>query len=142
MIIIDVNLLIYAVNQDAPCHQKAKAWLETVVAGTETVGLPWSVLLAFLRLTTKSGLFQNPLPVETAFELVDAWLGQPPVIVPEPSARHFQTLRDLVTPLGTGGNLTSDAHLAALAIEHRAVLCSTDNDFSRFPKLRWQNPLA
>jgi hypothetical protein len=142
MIIIDVNLLIYAVNEDAPCHQKAKAWLETAVAGTETVGLPWTVLLAFLRLTTKSGLFQNPLDVGTAFELVEAWLAQPPVIVPEPSARHSQTLRDLVTPLGTAGNLTSDAHLAALAIEHRAVLCSTDNDFSRFPKLRWQNPIA
>jgi len=142
MIIIDVNLLVYAVNEDAPCHRHAKAWLETVVAGTETVGLPWTVLLAFLRLTTKSGLFQHPLDVATAFELVDAWLAQPSVIVPEPSARHFQTLRDLVTPLGTGGNLTSDAHLAALAIEHRAELCSTDNDFSRFPRLRWRNPLA
>jgi toxin-antitoxin system PIN domain toxin len=142
MIIIDANLLIYAVNQDAPYHLKAKAWLESVVSGTETVGLPWIVLLAFLRLTTKAGLFQNPLAVETAFEVVDAWLQQPSVTVPEPTAHHLRTLRDLVVPLGTGGNLTSDAHVAALAIEHSAELCSADNDFSRFSRLRWRNPLA
>jgi toxin-antitoxin system PIN domain toxin len=105
------------------------------------VGLPWLVLLAFLRLTTRTGLFQKPLAVETAFDLIDAWLQQPSVTVPEPTARHLRTLRDLVLPLGTGGNLTSDAHLAALAIEHGAEVCSTDNDFARFRGLRWRNPL-
>ncbi|MGH9785986.1 MAG: type II toxin-antitoxin system VapC family toxin [Terriglobia bacterium] len=142
MIIIDTNLLIYAVNEDAPSHQKAKSWLEAAVSGTETVGLPWIVLLAFLRLTTRAGLFQKPLGVETAFDLINAWLQQPSVTVPEPTARHLHTLRDLVVPLGTGGNLTSDAHVAALAIEHGAELCSTDNDFARFGRLRWRNPLA
>ena len=142
MIIVDVNLLIYAVNRDAPLHSKAKAWLETAISGTETIGLSWTVLLAFLRLTTRAGLFQRPLPVESAFDLVDAWLQQPIVTLVEPTARHLATLRDLVAPLGTGGNLTSDAHLAALAIEHNAQLCSTDNDFARFPRLRWRNPLA
>ena len=93
MKIIDVNLLIYAVNQDAPAHGKAKKWLESALTGTETIALPWIVLLAFLRLTTRPGLFQKPI-------------------------------------------------LAALAIEHNAELCSTDNDFSRFPRLRWSNPLA
>jgi len=142
MIIVDANLLIYAVNRDAPLHGKAKAWLEAAVSGTETIGLSWTVLLAFLRLTTRAGLFQRPLPVETTFDMVDAWLQEPMVTVVEPTARHWTTLRDLVAPLGTGGNLTSDAHLAALAIEHNAQLCSTDNDFARFPRLRWRNPLA
>lgn len=142
MIVVDVNLLIYAVNEDAPLHRKAKTWLEAALSGTDTVGLPWIVLLAFLRLTTRTGLFQKPLSVETAFDLVDAWLRQPPVTVLEPTAHHLRTLRDLVLPLGTGGNLTVDAHLAALAIEHGAELCSADNDFGRFGRLRWRNPLA
>lgn len=142
MIIVDVNLLIYAVNEDAPDHKKAKSWLEAAVSGTETVGLPWIVLLAFLRLTTRTGLFQQPLTVNAAFDLVDAWLEQSSVTVPEPTARHLQTMRDLVSPLGTGGNLTTDAHLAALAIEHGAELCSADSDFGRFNRLRWRNPLV
>lgn len=103
MIVVDANLLIYAVNEDAPDHKKAKRWLEDVVSGTETVGLPWVVLLAFLRLTTRAGLFQKPLGVEAAFGVVDAWLRQPSVAVPEPTARHLETMRDLMMPLGTGG---------------------------------------
>jgi toxin-antitoxin system PIN domain toxin len=142
MIIVDVNLLIYAVNEDASDHKNAKAWLETAISGTETVGLPWIVLLAFMRLTTRSGLFQKPLTAEAAFDLLEAWLQQVSVIVPEPSARQLQTMRDLVSPIGLGGNLTSDAFLAALAIEHGAELCSADNDFGRFKRLRWRNPLA
>jgi toxin-antitoxin system PIN domain toxin len=142
MIVIDVNLLIYAVNKDAPLHRKAKPWLEEAISGTETVGLPWTVPLAFLRLTTRASFFQRPLRTAAAFEVVDAWLRQPAVIVVEPTERHLSTLRDLILPLGTGGNLTSDAHLAALAIEYGARLCSTDSDFARFKGLRWCNPLA
>ena len=142
MILLDANLLIYAVNEDAPSHRKAKSWLESAISGTETVGLSWVVLLAFLRLTTRAGLFRKPLAVDTAFGLVDAWLQQPAVTVVEPTAQHLRTLRDLALPLGTGGNLTSDGHLAALAIEHGAELCSTDNDFARFAGLRWRNPLV
>lgn len=142
MIVVDVNLLIYAVNEDAPDHRKAKTWLEATLSGAETVGFPWIVLLAFLRLTTRSGLFQRPLAVDEAFDLLDIWLRRPSVTVPEPGARHLQTMRDLVLPLGTGGNLTSDAHLAALAIEHGAELCSADSDFGRFGRLRWRNPLV
>ncbi|MCW5981630.1 MAG: type II toxin-antitoxin system VapC family toxin [Bryobacteraceae bacterium] len=141
MILIDVNLLIYAVNSDAPLHRAAKSWLEAALSGPETVGLSWSVLLAFLRLTTRSGLFQKPLPVKAAFDLLDSWLAQPSVVTVEPTTQHIRVLRRLLLPSGTAGNLTSDAHLAALAIEHGAELCSSDNDFARFPGLRWRNPL-
>ena len=96
----------------------------------------------FLRLTTRTGIFRKPLKAGAAFDLVDAWLQQPSVIVPEPTARHLQTMRDLISPVGAGGNLTSDAYLAALAIEHGSELCSTDNDFGRFRRLRWRNPLS
>jgi toxin-antitoxin system PIN domain toxin len=106
------------------------------------MGLPWIVLFAFLRLTTRPGLFQRPLSVDTAFDLVDAWLQQPSVTVPEPTARHLRTVRDLILPLGTGGNRISHAHLAALAIEDGAELCSADHDFGRFSRLRWRNPLS
>ena len=138
---IDANLLIYAVNEHSPLHRKAKAWLETTLSGPETVGLSWTVLLAFLRLTTRAGVFKSPLTVDSSLDVIDSWLNQPAVVTVEPTAQHFRILRDLIAPLGTGGNLTSDAHLAALAVEHGAILCSTDADFARFPRVRWRNPL-
>jgi uncharacterized protein len=112
------------------------------MSGSESVGLSWNVLLAFLRLTTRAGVFRRPLPLVSAFDVLAAWLEQPCVVVVDPCPRHFRILRDLLLPLGTGGNLTSDAHLAALAVEHGAELCSTDNDFARFASLRWRDPLA
>jgi hypothetical protein len=123
-------------------HRKAKRWLEDAISGKETVCLSWTVIHAFLRLTTRAGIFRTPLTADAAFDLVDAWLSQTAVAVVEPTSQHFRVLRDLVLPLGTGGNLMSDAHLAALAIEHGAELCSSDNDFARFPRLRWRNPLS
>jgi toxin-antitoxin system PIN domain toxin len=142
MILVDANILIYAVNEDAPLHRKAKAWLEDTISGPETVGFSWNVLLAFLRLTTRPGVFRNPLPLETAFDLIASWLDQPSASVVHAGARHLRVLRELLLPMGSGGNLTSDAHLAALAIEHGAVLCSSDNDFIRFHGLKWSNPMA
>jgi uncharacterized protein len=142
MILVDANILICAVNEDSPLHQGAKEWLEAAISGTETVALSWNVLLAFLRLTTRAGLFRNPMPLETAFDLVDSWLDQPSVTLLQPGPRHARVLRDLLQPIGTGGNLTSDAHLAAPAIEHGAEVCSFDADFARFPGLKWRNPLA
>ena len=142
MILVDANLLIYAVNADAPLNRKAKSWLESALSGQESVGFPWSVLLAFLRLTTRPGLFARPLPIDTAFDLVASWLEQPSATIVHPGPRHLQVVRECLQPLGTGGNLTSDAHLAALAIEHRAELCSSDTDFARFHGLKWRNPLA
>jgi toxin-antitoxin system PIN domain toxin len=141
VILLDANLLIYAVNADAPLNRKAKSWLESALSGREAVGFAWNVLLAFLRLTTRPGLFQHPLPADTAFALVARWLDQPSAMVVHPGPRHLQVLHELLRPLGTGGNLTSDAHLAALAIEHRAELCSSDTDFARFHGLKWRNPL-
>jgi toxin-antitoxin system PIN domain toxin len=142
MILLDANILIYAVNADAPSNRKAKTWLESVLSGQETVGFPWNVLLAFLRLTTRPGLFRQPLPTEKAFDLVASWLDQPSATIVHPGPRHLAVLRELLLPLGTGGNLTSDAHLAAMAIEHGAELCSSDTDFARFSGLKWRNPLA
>ncbi|MES1257877.1 MAG: type II toxin-antitoxin system VapC family toxin [Acidobacteriota bacterium] len=142
MILLDANILIYAVNADAPLHRKAKRWLESTLSGHETVAFPWSVLLAFLRLTTRPGLFRHPLSLDTAFEFTASWLDQPSATVVHPGPRHFWVLRELLLPLGTGGNLTSDARLAALAIEHGAELCSPDSDFARFHGLKWRNPLA
>jgi toxin-antitoxin system PIN domain toxin len=141
MILVDANVLIYAVNADATLHRKAKPWLEATLSGSETVGLSWNVLLAFLRLTTRLGVFGKPLRAATALDIVESWLAQPSVTVIEPTKQHLRVLRDLLAPFGTGGNLTSDAHLAALAIEHGAELCSADADFARFPRLRWRNPL-
>jgi toxin-antitoxin system PIN domain toxin len=142
MIVSDANLLIYAVNKSAPLHRRAKSWLEEVLSGTETIGLPWNVVLAFLRITTRQGPLRHPLSLAQAFNIVDTWLEQPGVTVIHPGPRHARLLRNLLEPLGTGGNLTSDAHLAAIAIEHGAELCSSDSDFARFAGLRWRNPLA
>src|SRR5450759_2486163 len=122
MILVDANLLIYAVNADAPLNRKAKSWLESALSGQETVGFPLNVLLAFLRLTTRPGLFRHPLPLDMALDLVASWLDQPSATVVHPGPRHLAVLRELLLPVGTGGNLTSDAHLAALAIEYGAVL--------------------
>lgn len=142
MILIDANILVCAVNKDAPQHARAKSWLEKELAGPETIGIPWTVLLAFLRLTTRPGLFRNPLRIGTAFDLIDFWLERTSVTIVHPGPRHGAILRELLEPLGTGGNLTSDAYLAALALENRAELCSFDSDFRRFPGVKWRNPLA
>ena len=142
MKVLDVNVLLYAVNEDAPHHDAARAWLESAMAGRETVALTWIVLLAFLRLSTRVAVFPQCLTIEQAVQVVDTWLSLPTVVIVQPTSRHWVTLRDLLLSAGTSGNLTSDTHLAAIAIEHGAELCSTDHDFARFPALRWVNPLA
>lgn len=142
MKLLDVNLLIYAVNEDTPLHEPAREWLEEVLSGTEEVAFSWVVLLAFLRLSTRPPVFSKPLTPPQAFDLVEGWLAQPCARVVDPGALHVRLMRQLLAPLGSAGNLTTDAHLAALAIEHGAQLCSCDADFSRFPGLRWHNPLG
>jgi toxin-antitoxin system PIN domain toxin len=142
VIVPDLNLLVYAVNTAAPQHARARSWWEAVLAADEAVGVAWTVSLGFLRLTTNRRILPRPLSAEEAISLLDEWLSQPPVRPLEPTERHWGILRGLLHPLGAAGNLTADAHLAALAVEHGATLCSSDNDFSRFPSLRLQNPLA
>lgn len=137
----DANLLLYAVDESSARHDVARPWVERMIGGTETVGLAWSVLLAFVRLTTKPQVVAAPFAVDEALDVVYGWLARPNVVVVHPTDRHAAVLRELLTPLGAGGNLTSDAHLAALAIEHGAELCSSDADFSRFSGVRWVDPL-
>lgn len=141
MKLVDTNLLIYAVDDTATHHAVAKAWLEEALSGIETVGFAWNALLGFVRLVTNPRVFTSPLTVEGALDRVEAWLAQPCATVLAPTRRHAAVLRDLLVPLGGAGNLTSDAHLAALAIEHGAQVCSTDGDFARFPGVELVNPL-
>ena len=141
MKLIDLNILLYAVNKDAHHHDLIRRWWEDALAGDEPIGLCWPVLLGFLRLATNAKVFPKPLGVEQALEHVDAWLAHPNTKIVIETDEHWRILRDLLHSTGTAANLTSDAHLAALALECGAVLSSCDADFSRFPKLRWQNPL-
>lgn len=136
----DVNLLLYAIDESSSRHAAARPWVEDLVGGSETVAFAWSVLLAFVRVTTKPQVVAQPFTAPEALDLVDGWLARPNVVVVHPTDRHAAVLRELLAPLGAGGNLTSDAHLAALAIEHGADLCSSDTDFSRFTGLRWVDP--
>lgn len=138
----DVNLLLYAVDAEAQPHERARAWLEEALSGTEAVGFAWAVLLGFARLSTNPRIYEDPLSLDEALGFIDGWLAQPVATVVEPTSRHATLLRELLAPLGTGGNLFSDAHLAALAIEHGAELYSRDNDFARFTGVRWVDPLA
>ena len=137
----DVNLFLYAYDSRSPRHGAARDWLEQTLSGAETVGLSWTVLLAFIRLSTRSVVVEQPLSVDAAIGIVESWLDQPCVTVINPTERHAAVLRELLSPLGAAGNLTTDAHLAALAIEHGALLCSCDTDFARFQGLRWTDPL-
>lgn len=140
MNLVDANILVYAVNSDSAHHQPARQWLESALSGSDPVGLSWNVLLAFLRITTRRGILERPLPVSDSLAYVDAWLGQPPVEIVTPGPGHWPIFQSLIAASGTAGNLTSDAHLAALAIEGGWTLVSTDNDFRRFAGLTLLNP--
>lgn len=142
MIVPDLNLLVYATNLDAPLHEAARRWWEDCLRGDEAVGLAWVVLLGFVRLTTRQGILPSPLTFEQAAGLVDEWLDQPPTVIIHPGDQHWRIIKELLVPLGSAANLTSDAHLAAMAIEQRATLHSADGDFGRFPGLRYVNPVA
>jgi toxin-antitoxin system PIN domain toxin len=140
--IVDLNVLLYAVNRDAPHHTRVRRSWEQLARGEETVGFPWSVLLGFLRLSSNPAVFPRPLDTEFALRKIDTWLALPVARLLAEKPEHWEILRGLLAATGTAGNLTTDAHLAALAISHGAVLVSCDTDFARFPGLRWENPLA
>ncbi|MEX0658341.1 MAG: TA system VapC family ribonuclease toxin [Egibacteraceae bacterium] len=141
MKLVDTNLLLYAVDDTSVHHAVVRPWLETKLSGTETIGFAWNAMLGFVRLSTSAHVFSVPLTVDRALDLLEAWLAQPCAAVLQPTKRHTAVLRDLLAPLGTAGNLTSDAHLAALALEHGAQICSTDGDFARFRGVELVNPL-
>lgn len=132
MVIVDANVLVYAVNESMPRHGDARQWLEAALNGDEPVGLPWVSLLAFLRVSTLPALAPHPLSVTDALDVVDDWLGAHAATVPHPTTRHAALLRGFLAESGTGGNLATDAHLAALATEHGARLATFDRDFARF----------
>lgn len=142
MILPDVNLLVYAYNAADPNHEAARGWWEAALNGSTPVGLPWVVVSGFIRLMTHPRVLQDPMPVTTAVSTVRPWLEQPVVLVLEPGRRFGTLFLGFLDRLGTAGNLTTDAYLAAMAIEHQAELHSSDGDFSRFDGLRWHNPLG
>lgn len=140
MILVDANLLVYAVDRDSPHHRAAHAWVEKILSSTTPVGLAWLVVLAFLRVTTR-GVLHRSLSPERAIAYIDLWLSQPNVSLVGPGERHWPILRNLLQVSGTAGNLTSDAHLAAVAIEQGYTVYSSDHDFRRFAGLNVINPL-
>jgi toxin-antitoxin system PIN domain toxin len=142
VIVPDINLLVHAYNSESASHPAARRWWESLLNGTRPVGLPWASVLGFIRITTSRVVLTRPMPVADACAHARAWLAQPYVDIVDPGARHAEILFGLLEALGTAGNLTTDAHLAALAIEHQAELHSTDADFARFPGLRWVNPIG
>jgi toxin-antitoxin system PIN domain toxin len=138
--LVDANVLLYAVNRDSEQHDLSRRWLDRSISGDDTIAFAWVALLAFVRLVTKEGLFPSPLSIDAAMRRVDQWLAAPAAVVLEPGADHASVLHRLLASTGVGGNLVNDAHLAALSIEHRCGIVSFDNDFDRFPGVRWTSP--
>ncbi len=142
MILVDVNLLLYAHNDRLALHASARKWWEEQLSGTAPVCLCWPVLTAFIRISTNRRVFQPALTVDQACQLVESWLQQACTRIIDPTIGHWEVLLDCLKSGQAAGNLVSDAHLAALAIEYGCELCPTDPDFARFPGLRWRNPLV
>ncbi|MBA3745889.1 MAG: type II toxin-antitoxin system VapC family toxin [Solirubrobacterales bacterium] len=140
MVIVDANVLLYAVNTATMHHDVSRAWLDRALAGTEVVGLPWLSLVAFLRIATNRRAVNAPLSVDEAADQVTRWLDEPAAVIAEPTTRHAAILTGLLRDTGTAGNLVNDAHLAALAIEHGAQIVSHDRDFARFAGVRHRLP--
>ena len=140
MKLVDLNVLLYVVNEDAVHHQTTLDWWEETLHGDGPVGLTWVVLLGFLRLSTNPAIFPSPLDSETALAKAETWLSLGQTRLVQETADHWQILTDLLEATGVAGNLTTDGHLAALAISHGATLVSFDHDFARFPGLRWESP--
>jgi uncharacterized protein len=142
MKIIDVNILIYAVDRQSQYHARVLNWWNAAMNGDEQIGLPWIALSGFVRIVTNPKLLDSPLSVEQAVDRVDAWLAQPMVVIAVERDNHWSLFREFIRDVGTVGNRTTDAHLAALAVSRAATLASCDRGFARFPQLRWENPVA
>jgi hypothetical protein len=142
MIVVDANLLLYAEDSLSEHHEAARTWWDSQLSSSDPVGLCWPVLNAFIRIGTNPRLHQRPLTIKEAIDRVQGWLDQPCVRVLQPTDQHWQIFQRMLSEGKALGNLVSDAHLAALAVEHNAILYSTDADFSRFRGLKWKNPVA
>lgn len=142
MIIPDINLLIYAYDSTSPWHERTAKWWSSCLSGSSPVGISWVVALGFVRLWTSPKVFANPMPVELATRHVEAWLQRQVVRIVNPGPKHAELVFNFLRTEGKGGNLTTDAHLAALAIESRGMIYTADPDFMRFAGVRWVNPLA
>ena len=141
MILPDVNLLLYALDGTSPYHRRTRRWWDGTLSSTKEVGLCYPSILGFVRLTTNRRVFRSPLGVDEAVDIVESWLDQPNVHLLRPTLRHWSIVSGLLRQATAGGNLTTDADLAAYAIEHGCSLHSNDGDFARFEGLRWTNPL-
>lgn len=140
MVVVDANVLLYAVDRKSIHHDVARTWLDNALAGAEAIGFAWVALLAFIRVGTNPSIFPAPMSSDAATGQVEAWLAAPAAVAVEPTSRHAAILRALLRESGSAGNLTTDAHLAALAIEHAADIVSYDRDFSRFLGVRHRLP--
>jgi toxin-antitoxin system PIN domain toxin len=142
VILIDANILIYAHVSSFTQHNLARNWLDQQLNAAAPVGLPWTSLIAFLRLVTNPRVFEQPEPIDAAWQQVCMWLAAETAWIPHPTERHGDLLREFLALPGIHSNLVPDAHLATMAVEHGLILCSTDGNFARFPKLRWVNPIT
>ena len=142
MIVPDLNRLVYAYNEDAPWHSEAKRWWEGCLGDTAPVGIPWIVVLGFVRLMSNRRVLLDPMPAPEALRHCRSWLERPNVRIILPGPSHLDLLGKLLDAASAGADLVPDAHLATLAIEHQAELPSNDGDFARFSGLRWRNPLT
>lgn len=140
--LVDTNVLLFAVDASSHFHASARTWLTNVLNGPQRVGLPWQVLGAFVRIATNPRASERPLSPQAAWTHVEDWLALDTVWVPNPTEHHSRVLGSLITSYQLRGNLITDAQLAALAIEHGLTVCSADTDFARFGEIRWVNPLA
>lgn len=140
--LVDANLLLYAVDSASPMHRSARQWLEHALNGTRRIGLPWASLLAFVRVSTHPRASASPLNPDHAFGYVRAWLAAPAGWIPQETESHGEVLHELIRKHDVRGNLVPDAHLVALAITHGLEIVSADSDFARFPEVRWLNPLS
>ena len=140
MKLVDTNVLLYAVNASVDHHHVAKRWLDSALSGGAPVGFAWQALLAFVRLATSPVVFPQPLSNDAAMDRIDAWLAARPAAILQPGQRHASLMRGMLQHAGSGGSITNDAHLAALAVEHRAAVVTFDADFDRFPDVRTERP--